>query len=67
MGHLANNMMTIEAEVRVPVATGELVQFHLPEPADVMHTADVYRLDLCLTPAAQCACILPRPLESAAL
>lgn len=51
MGHLAENVMTIEAEVRAPVATAQLVQFHLSEPADnVMHTADVYRLDLCLTP-----------------
>lgn len=51
MGHLVSNMMTIEAEVRVPVATAQLVQFHLAEPADnVMHIPDVYRLDLCLTP-----------------
>ncbi len=44
-------VMTIEAELRVPAATAQLVQFIMPEPADnVMHADEAYWLDLCLTP-----------------
>ena len=44
-------VMTIEAELRVPAATAQLVQFIIPEPADNVLRADqAYWLDLCLTP-----------------
>ena len=46
----ASEVMTIEAELRVPVATAQLVRFRFLEPADNMFCADSYRLDLCLTP-----------------
>jgi AraC family transcriptional regulator len=42
--------MTIEAELRVPVATAQLVRFHFAEPADNIFCRDRYQLDLCLTP-----------------
>ena len=43
--------MSIEAELRSPLATTQLVQFEFPEPID-HRTLPVrgYRLDLCLTP-----------------
>ncbi|MFP5304866.1 MAG: helix-turn-helix transcriptional regulator [Gammaproteobacteria bacterium] len=43
---------TIEAELRVPAATAQLVRFELPGPADnIMRVNDeAYWLDLCLTP-----------------
>ncbi len=51
MGHPAKNIMTVEAELRVPIATAQLVHFHLPEPADnILREEEVYRVDLCLTP-----------------
>jgi AraC family transcriptional regulator len=43
----------IEAELRVPAATVELVRFHLLEPVDDIvrdREEDAYRIDLCLTP-----------------
>jgi AraC family transcriptional regulator len=45
-------LMTIEGELRVPVATAQLVRFHICEPADdILHEReDAYWLDLCLTP-----------------
>jgi AraC family transcriptional regulator len=47
----AEQLMTLEAEVRVPVATAQLVRFHMTEPRDsIMSEIDSYRLDLCLTP-----------------
>lgn len=43
--------MTVEAELRVPIATAQLVRFDLPEPSDdILTTEDSHRLDLCLTP-----------------
>lgn len=55
--------MEIEAELRVPAATAQLLRFHLPEPFDdVLHEReeDAYRFDLCLTPrphdARACYC-----------
>jgi AraC family transcriptional regulator len=44
-------LMTIEAELRVPLATAQLVRFHIAEPADdILHEEEAYWLDLCLTP-----------------
>jgi AraC family transcriptional regulator len=46
-----NDMMTIQGELRGPLATAQLVQFHLLEPSDdILRTEDAHRLDLCLTP-----------------
>lgn len=43
--------MTLDAEIRVPLATTQLVRFHLDGPADNLLRADqTYWLDLCLTP-----------------
>jgi AraC family transcriptional regulator len=43
--------MTIDAEIRVPVATAQLARFHVTEPADnVIREDEMYWLDLCLTP-----------------
>jgi hypothetical protein len=47
----AQHLMTIEGELRAPVATAQLVRFQFPSPLDnVLHDEDRYRLDLCLTP-----------------
>ena len=47
----AQHLMTIEHELRAPVATAQLVRFQFPRPVDnVLHDRDRYRLDLCLTP-----------------
>jgi AraC family transcriptional regulator len=43
-------LMTIQAELRVPVATVQLVRFHFDEPIAGVLQDDTYRLDLCLTP-----------------
>jgi AraC family transcriptional regulator len=44
-------LMTVEAELHVPVATAQLVRFHISEPADdILREEDAYWLDLCLTP-----------------
>lgn len=51
MGHPAQYQVTIEAELRAPVATAQIVHFLSVEPADnVMTKDDVYRVDMCLTP-----------------
>ncbi len=51
MGHPAKYQVTVEAELRAPVATAQIVHFRSLEPADnVMSKGEVYRLDLCLTP-----------------
>ena len=43
--------MTLDAEVRVPVATTQLVRFHVIGPADnILREEETYWLDLCLTP-----------------
>jgi AraC family transcriptional regulator len=47
----ASEMMTVEAEIRVPIATAQLVRFHMIEPADnTLRDDDAYWVDLCLTP-----------------
>jgi len=44
-------LMTIEAELRVPVATAQLVRFCIEAPADhILREDEAYWLDLCLTP-----------------
>ena len=51
MEHPAGNLMTVEAELRAPVATAQLVRFDLPEPVDsVTREDEAYRIDMCLTP-----------------
>jgi AraC family transcriptional regulator len=43
--------MTIEAEIRVPLATAQLARFSVTEPTDrILHQEGTYWLDLCLTP-----------------
>jgi AraC family transcriptional regulator len=47
----ATELMTIHAEIRVPVATARLVRFNLPDPADnILREEESYWMDLCLTP-----------------
>jgi AraC family transcriptional regulator len=47
----AEARMTVDAEIRVPMATTRLVRFHVPGPADdVLREDEAYWLDLCLTP-----------------
>jgi AraC family transcriptional regulator len=51
MGQPLEQMLTVEAEVRVPVATAQLVQLHVIEPIDiVMFDREAYWLELCLEP-----------------
>ena len=51
MGHPVKFDVTVEAELRVPIATAQIVHFESIEPADnTMRKEDVYRFDLCLTP-----------------
>lgn len=51
MGHPAEYQVKVEAELRAPVATAQIIHFVSLEPADnVMRGEDVYRFDLCLTP-----------------
>jgi AraC family transcriptional regulator len=51
MTDLDDGLMTIEAEVRVPAATVQIVHFHVVEPIErALREAQAYRLDLCLTP-----------------
>lgn len=43
--------MTLDAEIRTPLATAQLVRFHVSGPADhVLRAQEAYWLDLCLTP-----------------
>jgi AraC family transcriptional regulator len=47
----AAEMMTVEAEIRVPVATAQIVCFHMTDPADnILREEESFWLDLCLTP-----------------
>jgi AraC family transcriptional regulator len=47
----AEELMTVDAEVSVPVATAQLVRFHVTGPADnILREEETYWLDLCLTP-----------------
>jgi AraC family transcriptional regulator len=56
MGQPLEQMLKIEAEVRVPVATAQVVQLHVIDPIDiVMFDRDAYWLDLCLTPRPRSA------------
>ena len=50
MERASSEVMTIEAELRVPLATAQLVRFRFAEPADNLFCRDRYQLDLCLTP-----------------
>jgi AraC family transcriptional regulator len=46
-----SELMTLEAEIRTPLATAQLVRFNMTEPADRLMTTDgEYWVDLCLTP-----------------
>jgi AraC family transcriptional regulator len=43
--------MTVEAELRVPMATAQLARFHMPAPVDrTLSDRGSYFLDCCLTP-----------------
>jgi AraC family transcriptional regulator len=45
------NLATIEAELRVPIATTQLIHFDMPGPSDnIFLDEDAFWLDLCLTP-----------------
>lgn len=47
-------MMTVEAEIRMPVATAQIARFHMTCPADnLLRDEDAFWLDLCLTPRPQ--------------
>ncbi len=47
-------LMHVEAELRAPVASAQLVRFHFDKPINtLMHDDGNYRLDLCLTPRPQ--------------
>ncbi|MET0386897.1 MAG: helix-turn-helix transcriptional regulator [Polyangiales bacterium] len=47
----SEHLMTLDAEVRVPLATARLARFHVNEPADdLLRDDERYWLDLCLTP-----------------
>ena len=46
-----NALMVVEAELTVPVATLQLVQYVFVAPVSgALHENEEYRLDLCLTP-----------------
>jgi AraC family transcriptional regulator len=46
----ASNIMTVEAEIRVPIATAQIARFHMTYPADNILREETFWLDLCLTP-----------------
>jgi AraC family transcriptional regulator len=51
MRHAVEEVMTVQTELHVPLATAQLVHFHAKGPEEqVMHERDTYWLDLCLTP-----------------
>jgi AraC family transcriptional regulator len=51
MGQALEQMLKVGAEVRVPVATAQLVQFDVIDPIDiVMIDRDAYWLEMCLQP-----------------
>jgi AraC family transcriptional regulator len=51
VGQPQEEMLKVGAEVRVPVATAQLVHFHFTDPLDiVMFDREAYWLDLCLQP-----------------
>lgn len=53
MGHSSTTkyQVTVEAELRAPVATAQIVHFSSAQPTNnIMRKEDLYRIDLCLTP-----------------
>jgi AraC family transcriptional regulator len=51
MTGLNDEVMTVEAELHVPMGTVQIVHFHLVEPVErALREEQAYRLDLCLTP-----------------
>ena len=51
MEHALEQLRKIDAELRVPVATAQLVQFYITDPIDmVMFDRESYWLELCLQP-----------------
>jgi len=51
MSDSTDGLMTVQAELRAPLVTLQVVRFVLPHPTDrVLRASDGYRLDLCLTP-----------------
>jgi AraC family transcriptional regulator len=51
VGQPAQQLMSIDAELRVRAATAQLVRFHARGPTDdVMHQRETFWLDQCLTP-----------------
>jgi AraC family transcriptional regulator len=47
----AAKMMTVEAEMQLPLATAQIARFHMTCPADnILRKEDAFWLDLCLTP-----------------
>ena len=56
MGCPVDQMLEVEAEVRVPIATAQLVHLHVSDPLDiVMFDRDSYWLEMCLTPRPRTA------------
>lgn len=51
MGSQANEVMQVEAELRAPMGSAQLVRFSFDSPIDLLtRENDSYRLDLCLSP-----------------
>lgn len=51
MEALSRQNMTVDAELRAPVATAQLVSFNLSDPADgTLREEDAYLFNLCLSP-----------------
>mgnify|MGYP000524512524 CR=1 FL=1 len=51
MGRQANEVMQVEAELRAPMGSAQLVRFCFDNPIDLLtRENDSYRLDLCLSP-----------------
>jgi AraC family transcriptional regulator len=47
----STDLITVHAEIRVPVATARLVRFNIPDPVDnILREEEAYWMDLCLTP-----------------
>jgi AraC family transcriptional regulator len=54
VGQPLEQMLKVQAEMRVPVGTVQLVQIHVEDPTDiVMFDRDAYWLELCLEPRAR--------------
>lgn len=51
MAPAQNDTMTVDAEVSMPMATAQLVRFHMTAPADnIMHKQETYWLAIGQTP-----------------